>query len=248
MNPVTPLWPEDERGLLGGQHEVDRDQNDPGARGRECKYGVLPAVVCQEGHPIPRRKAVVLQSGCRPVDQVLELGEGQGDVAVDDRHLVRLLTCRPARDVTERVAAREADRRQGFGLMHVPDCGTAVKSRPSSVPLSRHTPRRTVEPLTYSAAGARRINDDRGISDGGNTDELRANLRLADAGVLVAVLAQLTGDPSWWIGSRPRSRLCPTRRNRPVSPIRETAEALVDAVVAALGAARAGRCRPRRRR
>ena len=43
----------------------------------------------------------------------------------------------------------------------------------------------------------------------------------------------------WSTGSRPRSPTCPTRRNRPASPIPRPPSELVDAVVAALGSARA---------
>ena len=61
-----------------------------GARGRERQHGVLPAVVRQQRDAITGRKPVVVQRGRGSVDQTLELGEGQYDVAVDDRGLVRL--------------------------------------------------------------------------------------------------------------------------------------------------------------
>lgn len=74
----------------------------------------------------------------------------------------------------------------------------------------------------------------------GNTDELRANLRLADAGVLVAVLAQLTGDPS--VADRFAARISfvpdPPEQAGVTDP--HTAEALADAVIAALVAPRRG--------
>ncbi len=51
-----------------------------------------------------------------------------------------------------------------------------------------------------------------------NPEELRANLRQADAGVLVAVLAQLTGDPSVLDRSARRSPTFPIRRSVRASP------------------------------
>ena len=66
-------------------------------------------------------------------------------------------------------------------------------------------------------------------------DELRDNLRQADPGVLVAVLAQLTGDA---VGDRhathPRSRTSPIRRSGPASPTPTPPTALVNEIVDAL--------------
>ncbi len=53
----------------------------------------------------PRKQPVVLQGSGRSVHQVIELGEAQGDIAVDDGDLVELLACRPAGDVGEAVTA-----------------------------------------------------------------------------------------------------------------------------------------------
>src|SRR4051794_27751410 len=69
-------------------------------------------------------------------------------------------------------------------------------------------------------------------------EELRANLLKADPGVLVAVLAQLTGDPS--VIDRFESKVSyvpdPPERAGVTDP--DTAAALADAVVDALGAPR----------
>ncbi|AYE96619.1 cyclohexanone monooxygenase [Mycobacterium paragordonae] len=69
-------------------------------------------------------------------------------------------------------------------------------------------------------------------------DELRANLSLGDPGVLVAVLAQLTGDPSVvdTFGPRISHIPDPPERRGVTDPV--TAEALSDAIVAALGTTR----------
>ena len=45
--PSDVAVPEDERNLLGGQHEVDRHQHHPGSGGGERQHSVLPAVVRQ---------------------------------------------------------------------------------------------------------------------------------------------------------------------------------------------------------
>ncbi|WP_156296512.1 flavin-containing monooxygenase [Mycobacterium paragordonae] len=69
-------------------------------------------------------------------------------------------------------------------------------------------------------------------------DELRANLSLGDPGVLVAVLVQLTGDPSVvdTFGPRISHIPDPPERRGVTDPV--TAEALSDAIVAALGTTR----------
>jgi 4-hydroxyacetophenone monooxygenase len=68
----------------------------------------------------------------------------------------------------------------------------------------------------------------------GDPDELRDNLRQADSGVLVAVLAQLTGDPSVIdIYTRKISHI-PDPPERAGVTDSDTAEALVDAIVDAL--------------
>ncbi|CAJ1509610.1 NAD(P)-binding domain-containing protein [[Mycobacterium] holstebronense] len=70
---------------------------------------------------------------------------------------------------------------------------------------------------------------------GSDPDELRTYLRQADAGVLVAVLAQLTGDPA--VAERFADKISfepdPPEQVGVTDP--ETREALVDAVTAALG-------------
>lgn len=72
-----------------------------------------------------------------------------------------------------------------------------------------------------------------------DTDELRANLRQADPGVLVAVLAQLTGDPSVVDRFAPRITYVPDPpEHAGVTDDDVTADALVDAVTAALSAPR----------
>ena len=59
-------------------------------------------------------------------------------------------------------------------------------------------------------------------------DELRVNLRQADPGVLVAVLAQLTGDPSVIDSFAPKISHVPDPPERAGVTDPETAEALVD--------------------
>ena len=67
-------------------------------------------------------------------------------------------------------------------------------------------------------------------------EELRANLRKADAGILVAVLAQLTGDPG--VADRYAAKISftpdPPEQVGTTDP--ETLETLVEAVTAALAA------------
>lgn len=69
-------------------------------------------------------------------------------------------------------------------------------------------------------------------------EELRANLRQADPGVLVAVLAQLTGDLSVIDTFGPKISHVPDPPERAGITDLDTAESLANAVVAALGAAR----------
>jgi cation diffusion facilitator CzcD-associated flavoprotein CzcO len=69
-------------------------------------------------------------------------------------------------------------------------------------------------------------------------EELRANLRLADAGVLVAVLAQLTGDASVVDRFAPMITYVPDPPERAGVTDPGTATALVDAVIDALAAPR----------
>ncbi|OBH03773.1 hypothetical protein A5695_09950 [Mycobacterium sp. E1747] len=95
--------------LLGGEHEVDRDEDHPCPCGGEYQYGVLPAVVRQERQPIACLKAIVAQRRSRAVHQVLELGETEHDITVDDRDLVGGAARRPAGDITERMPACARD-------------------------------------------------------------------------------------------------------------------------------------------
>lgn len=67
-----------------------------------------------------------------------------------------------------------------------------------------------------------------------NPEELRANLRQADAGVLVAVLAQLTGDPSVLDTFGPKITYVPDPPERAGVTDAATADALASAVIAAL--------------
>ncbi len=75
-------------------------------------------------------------------------------------------------------------------------------------------------------------------------DELRANLRQADPGVLVAVLAQLTGDPSVIDRFAPKISHVPDPPERAGVTDPETAEILVNAVIAALEADRPASAAP----
>ncbi|OBK74798.1 NAD(P)-binding domain-containing protein [Mycobacterium sp. 1164985.4] len=70
-------------------------------------------------------------------------------------------------------------------------------------------------------------------------DELRANLAQADPGVLVAVLAQLTGDPSVLDRFGPKITHIPDPPERAGVTDADTMAALVDAVVSALSSPRA---------
>ena len=75
-------------------------------------------------------------------------------------------------------------------------------------------------------------------------EELRASLRQADPGVLVAVLAQLTGDPSVVDTFGPKISHVPDPPERAGVTDPATAEALVNAVMAALGGGGPPRRRP----
>lgn len=77
-----------------------------------------------------------------------------------------------------------------------------------------------------------------------NPDQLRANLRQADPGILVAVLAQLTGDPSVIDRFGPKVSHVPDPPERAGVTDPATAGALVDAVVAALQAGRSAAVDP----
>jgi len=98
---VGPAVAEDERDLLGGQHEVDRHQHHPGASRRERENGVLPAVVRKQRDSIAGCKAVVPQSCRGSVDEFVEFREGQLDITVDDGRLVGIPTCGASRDVAQ---------------------------------------------------------------------------------------------------------------------------------------------------
>src|ERR1700721_2933156 len=84
------------------------------------------------------------------------------------------------------------------------------------------------------------------ISTSGPTDvdELRDNLRQADPGVLTAVLAQLTGDPGVIDTFAPKISHVPDPPERAGVTDPETATALVDDVVNALGRPRNGEAVP----
>ncbi|AEF38258.1 monooxygenase [Mycolicibacter sinensis] len=79
------------------------------------------------------------------------------------------------------------------------------------------------------------VPDDR---TGLDPEELRANLRLADAGVLVAVLAQLTGDPAVVDRFADKIAFEPDPPEQVGVTDTGTRELLVDAIAAALGAPR----------
>lgn len=71
-----------------------------------------------------------------------------------------------------------------------------------------------------------------------NSDELRANLRQADPGILVAVLAQLTGDPAVVDRFAAKVSHVPDPPERAGVTDADTLDEIVAAVVAAVGAAR----------
>ena len=98
---ADPAVAEDVGDLLGGEHEVDRHEHDRGASGGECQHGVLPAVARQQRDPVAGGKTVVPQRRRGTVHQVVEFGERQRDIAVDDRDLVGVSACRPAGDVAQ---------------------------------------------------------------------------------------------------------------------------------------------------
>jgi hypothetical protein len=120
--------------LIGGQHEVDRNEHDRGARRGERQHRVLPAVVCQQGHAVSGVETVVSQRGCRAVHQMVEFGERQNHVTVDHSDLVRLSTGGPPGDVTERVAAGLSDHSVE---LHGGKVSTPIAKRRTGVPLSR---------------------------------------------------------------------------------------------------------------
>src|SRR5271156_7227165 len=72
-----------------------------------------------------------------------------------------------------------------------------------------------------------------------DVDELRENLRQADPGVLTAVLAQLTGDPGVIDTFAPEISHVPDPPERAGVTDPDTAAALIDDIVDALGRARA---------
>src|SRR5581483_2630426 len=71
-------------------------------------------------------------------------------------------------------------------------------------------------------------------------DELRANLRQADPGVLVAVLAQLTGDHAVVDRFAPKIAHVPDPPEQAGVTDPETTEALIEAVVRAMDQGRPG--------
>jgi len=71
-----------------------------------------------------------------------------------------------------------------------------------------------------------------------NSDELRANLRQADPGILVAVLAQLTGDPAVVDRFAAKVSHVPDPPERAGVTDADTLDEIVAAVVAAVGTAR----------
>lgn len=75
-------------------------------------------------------------------------------------------------------------------------------------------------------------------SDPHDVGELRANLRQADPGVLVAVLAQLTGDPTVAARFGPKITHVPNPPEQAGVTDPETAARLIDEIVTALGAPR----------
>ncbi|OBB17900.1 flavin-containing monooxygenase [Mycolicibacterium elephantis] len=77
------------------------------------------------------------------------------------------------------------------------------------------------------------------LAPAADRDELEANLVQADPGVLVAVLAQLTGDPSVVDRFGPKISHVPDPPERAGVTDDDTMRALVDALIAALGAPRA---------
>ncbi|TXI41121.1 MAG: NAD(P)/FAD-dependent oxidoreductase [Mycobacterium sp.] len=81
---------------------------------------------------------------------------------------------------------------------------------------------------------------ERGVEPG----DLRAYLRRADAGVLVAVLAQLTGDPAVVDRFASKISFTPDPPEQAGTTDPDTAEVLVEAVVAALGAPHAADALP----
>ena len=77
---------------------------------------------------------------------------------------------------------------------------------------------------------------DAALTDTTDTEELRANLLLADPGVLVAVLAQLTGDASAIDRFGPKISYVPDPPERAGVTDADTTAELVEAVISALGA------------
>ncbi len=100
--PRAPLWLEDERDLLGAEHEVDRHQHHPGPGGGEVEHRELPAVVAEQREPVALAEPGGGDRRGGAVDGGVELGEGERVVAVDDRRLVG----EPLRGAPRQVAER----------------------------------------------------------------------------------------------------------------------------------------------
>lgn len=103
-----------------------------------------------------------------------------------------------------------------------------------SVPLSRHDPPQPSSGRRYSIVVTTDAETVRATGSGFDPVELRANLRQADPGVLVAVLAQLTGDASVIDKFGPAITHVPDPPERAGVTDPETAEALASAVLDAL--------------
>ena len=102
-----------------------------------------------------------------------------------------------------------------------------------SVPLSRQSSRRRRPIARYDPSRTTYAETTAAPNDV-DSHELRANLRLADPGVLVAVLAQLTGDATAIDRFGPAISHVPEPPERAGVTDPDTAEALVAAVVEAL--------------
>jgi hypothetical protein len=113
-----PRVAQDERDLLGAEHEVDRDEDRAEPGGGEGEQHVLPAVVAEQGQPVPLGQAAVGQGVRGPVDGGVELGVADPQVARDDGQLVRVPGGAAVEQVARRVLAGAGDGRVGMRAEH----------------------------------------------------------------------------------------------------------------------------------
>ena len=106
---------EDERDLLGVEHEVDRHEHHAELRGGERQHHVLPGVVRQQREPVTLGQPAPGQRVCGPVGGGVELGVGEAVLAVDHGELVRVAGGGAAQQIPDPVLAGPGDGGGGVG-------------------------------------------------------------------------------------------------------------------------------------